>query len=256
MFELSVDQIIARMDERGFVVVPDVISAEHADRVNGVLSRLLADEITPEEQASGSQRVGRIAVKDPVFLDLMCHPLIVDVWKRYLGEDVVCSTWTANTLYPGHGRIGWHADYPYWSITPPWPNGNLAGQTVWLLDDFTVENGATGAVPYSHRKGKPPDEPRDAWKSDGEILTGMQGSVVFAHGAWWHTARPNQTDQARSCLLGMYMRPCVITQEDMRGQLDELENPSELVEQLMCANIHRPKSIGTEKERKLDGLAV
>ena len=251
----SVDDIIGIMDERGFVVVPDVISADHADRANEALKRLLAEEMTPEERTAGTQRVGRIAVKDPVFLDLMCHPLVVD-WKRYLGDDVVCSTWTANTLYPGHGRIGWHADYPYWSITPPWPGGNLAGQTVWLLDDFSEENGATGAVPYSHRKGRHPGEPRDEWKPDGEILTGSRGSVVFAHGAWWHTARPNQTDQSRSCLLGMYMRPCVITQEDMQGQLDELDNPSELVKQLMCGNIYRPKNIGADKERKSNGVAV
>jgi ectoine hydroxylase-related dioxygenase (phytanoyl-CoA dioxygenase family) len=252
----SVENIINTMDERGFVVVPNVISTDHAYCVNEILKRLLDEERTPEERSAGTQRVGRIAVKNPVFLDLMCHQLVVEVWKRYLGDDVVCSTWTANTLYPGHGRIGWHADYPYWSITPPWPEGNLAGQTVWLLDDFSAENGATGAVPYSHRKGAPPDEPRDLWNPNGEILTGTRGSVVFAHGAWWHTARPNQTDQPRSCLLGMYMRPCVITQEDMRGQLDELDDPSELARQLMCENIYRPKDIGAEKERKSNGVAV
>tara|TARA_Y100000588_G_scaffold379619_1_gene462113 strand:+ start:442 stop:1209 length:768 start_codon:yes stop_codon:yes gene_type:complete len=252
----SVNEIISEFDERGFVVVPNVIDPSLADRASVALAGLLASEITPEERESGHQRVGQIAVKDPIFLELMCHPLVVDVWKTYLGEDVICSTWTANTLYPGHGRIGWHSDYPYWSISPPWPEGNFAGQTVWLLDDFTEENGATGAVPFSHRKGHPPDDPRDVWNPDGEILTGQRGSVVFAHGAWWHTSRPNRTEQPRSCLLGMYMLPCFIPQEDMRAQLDEIDAPSELAQQLMGANVYQPKNIGAEKGRKTDGVAV
>ena len=67
------------------------------------------------------------------------------------------------------------------------------------------------------------------------------------HGAWWHTARPNRSDKPRSCLLGMYCRPCVITQEDMQAQLDLLDNPDETVTQLMCGNIYKPRIIGAEK---------
>ena len=59
---------------------------------------------------------------------------------------------------------------------------------------------------------------------------GVRGGVAIAHGAYWHTVRPNKT--ARSCLLGMYIRPCFIAQEDMRGQLAEIEDPSEEVKQL------------------------
>jgi ectoine hydroxylase-related dioxygenase (phytanoyl-CoA dioxygenase family) len=245
------EQIIDEMDNHGFVLVENVITREEAEEARRALADILEREITPDERERGHQRVGRIAVKHPIFLDLLCHPLAMAVWRRYLGEDVICSTWTANTIYPGHGGYGWHADYPYWSMKPPWPDGNLAGQTVWLLDDFTEENGATGAVPYSHREGHPPDDPRDSWRDDGEILIGKAGSVVFAHGAWWHTSRPNRTDRSRSCLLGMYMRPCVITQEDMRAQLAELDDPPETARQLMGENIYQPRIIGAEKDAAL-----
>ena len=243
----DIGSILREVDERGFCLIPDVIPAEEADRARAALEPILAAELTDDEREIGHQRVGSIAVKHPVFLELMCHPLIVDIWKQYLGEDVICSTWTSNTIYPGFDRIGWHADYPYWSISPPWPEGRLAGQTVWLLDDFTVENGGTGAVPYSHLKQHPPPDPKDAWRHDAEIVTANKGSVVAAHGAWWHTARPNTSDKARSCLLGMYCRPCCITQEDMPAQLAQLEAPSELTTQLMGGNIYKPRIIGSEK---------
>ena len=74
--------------------------------------------------------------------------------KAYLADDaVICSTWSANTAYPGYEKYGWHPDYPYWWINQPWPLDKVCGQTIWLLDDFTEENGGTGFMPGSHLKG-------------------------------------------------------------------------------------------------------
>ncbi|MGY8825993.1 MAG: phytanoyl-CoA dioxygenase family protein [Candidatus Latescibacterota bacterium] len=240
----DIDAILREVDERGYCKVPNIISAEKAEQASAAVQRLLDAEKADATQQAQSQRVGRIAVKAPIFLELMCHPFVIEVWKKYLGDDIMCSSFSSNTMYPGHEQIGWHSDYPYWSLQPPWPAGNFAGQTLWMLDDFTEENGATGGIPFSHRKGHPPDEPTNTWRDDGEILEGAKGSVVFAHGAWWHTARPNQTQQPRSCLLSMYLMPWFIPQEDMRGQLAELENPSELARQLLCGKQHSPRDVG------------
>ena len=239
-----IDSIINEVDERGFCVVHDVICPEKADEAREVLHGLLDAEITEQTREARTQRVGQIAVKHPIFLELLCNPFVLAVWQRMLGDDIMCSSWSANTVYPGHDRIGWHSDYPYWSLKPPWPAGNFAGQTVWMLDDYTEENGATAAIPYSHKKAHPPDEPKTEWRDEGEIFLGKRGSVVFAHGAWWHTARPNRTDQSRSCLLGMYLMPWFIPQEDMRAQLEQLENPSELAQQLLCGKQHSPNTVG------------
>lgn len=232
MNNVDFNTLATELDERGFVIIPHVITPEKADEARIVLEKLLAEEATDKDLAAKTQRVGRIAVKHPIFLELMTHPFIVSFWRHYLGDDTICSTWSANTAYPGFDRFGWHSDYPYWSITPPWPTGRIAGQTLWLLDDFSAENGGTGVLPGSHHWLRPPDRDR-GWIDEAEILTGVRGSVMVMHGACWHTARPNQTNKMRSALLGMYMRPCFITQEDMRGQLAELDNPSELVQQFV-----------------------
>ncbi|MEE3232995.1 MAG: phytanoyl-CoA dioxygenase family protein [Candidatus Latescibacterota bacterium] len=238
------DDIIKQIDERGFCCVPNVISVEKADEACNVLDELLANEITEDIRAAQTQRVGKIIVKHKIFLELMCHPFVVNLWGKYLGDDLICGTFSANTVYPGKKDIGWHADYPYWSIKPPWPPGRFAVQTLWMLSDFTKENGATASVPGSHLKGHPPDGNTGEEREDEEILTGKRGSVVFAHGAWWHTARPNLSNHSRSCLLGMYMKPCFIPQEDMLGQLNELKSPSEITQQLLGNNQHKPRNVG------------
>jgi len=243
--DLDYEPIMTDLDEAGYHMIPSVISTDKADEARIILEQLLKDEATEQALQAKTQRVGRIAVKHPIFLEFMTHPTIVALWRKYLGDDMICSTWSGNTVYPGADRIGWHSDYPYWSIQPPYPPGRLAGQTIWLLNDLTEENGATAMLPKSHLKGvPPPSDLKQQWIKEGKILTGKRGDVIVMHGACWHTARPNKTDEIRSVLLGMYMRPCFIPQEDMRGQLAELENPSELVQQLLCANQREPSNVG------------
>jgi hypothetical protein len=129
---------------------------------------------------------------------------------------------------PGMEKYLWHSDFPYHKLDPPWPSGNFTGQTIWMLDDFTVENGATAIAPCSHRKLHPPPE-KEKWRDDAEIVTGVRGSVLVAHGAYWirldQTRPPIHVPVFWACTF----RPCFIPQEDMLGQLAELKNPSETV---------------------------
>ena len=114
-----------------------------------------------------------------------------------------------------------------------------------LLDDFTEENGGTGFVPNSHLKGHmPPPAWKTQWPAEAEILTGERGSALMFHGALWHSARPNRSDKARSALLGMYTRPFFLQMEDMLAQLERIENPSEMLRQLMGAKRYQPSVIG------------
>ena len=237
----DISKIIAEVDDRGFSIIPSVISPEKADETRGVLEKHLASESTRATVQAKSQRVQKIAVKDPLFVELMSHPLIVSIWRAYLDKDVIYSSWTANTSFPGFDKFLWHPDFPYGIMRQPWPGDHISGQTIWLLDDFTDENGGTGVLPYSQRKGyPPPSEMVGEWHSDGVVLTGVRGSVMVMHGATWHTARPNSTDKPRSALLGMYTRPFYLTQVDMRDQLRDLKNPPEIVRQLMGENQYQP----------------
>lgn len=125
------------------------------------------------------------------------------------------------------------------------PLEKVCGQTILMLDDFSEQNGGTGFVPNSHVKGHmPPSEWNTQWPPEAEILTGTRGSALVFHGALWHTARPNRSDKARSALLGMYTRPFFLQMEDMLGQLERVEDPSDMVRQLMGARRHQQVIVG------------
>ena len=70
--------------------------------------------------------------------------------------------------------------------------------TIWMLTDFTLENGGTGIVPMSHRsrlKSPPPEIGHDSPLI--KAITGRAGSVVLWHAGAFHQARANTGDQIR-----------------------------------------------------------
>ena len=70
--------------------------------------------------------------------------------------------------------------------------------TIWMLTEFTEENGATGVVPMSHRsrmKAPPPDLTPDSPLI--HPITGRPGSVLMWHGGLFHMARANESDRVR-----------------------------------------------------------
>ncbi|MEE2709447.1 MAG: phytanoyl-CoA dioxygenase family protein [Gemmatimonadota bacterium] len=75
-----------------------------------------------------------------------------------------------------------------WSGAGALPTLAMLLQTMWMLPDFTEDNGATRMVPGSHLSGR---MPRKGDESEEIIITSSKGSVLIWHGATWHRTGPN-----------------------------------------------------------------
>jgi len=124
------------------------------------------------------------------------HPDVVAVARHFLGPNCRVVEACSKPTWPGAPRQGLHVDSACeFSEVPdvPWMINSI-----WMLTDFTVENGATGVVPMSHRsrlKHPPPEI-----KADSPLIkpvTGWAGSVMMWHGGLFHMARANTSEQIR-----------------------------------------------------------
>jgi ectoine hydroxylase-related dioxygenase (phytanoyl-CoA dioxygenase family) len=109
-----------------------------------------------------------------------------------------------------------------------------------MVDDFTLENGATKMVPGSHRVAERPD--------DAEIerrtvrLVGPAGSIVLFDSNLWHSAAPNLTSGSRKALTLTFTRPFCKQQMDYPRMLGEDWPRDERMRQLLGYNARVPAS--------------
>jgi len=124
------------------------------------------------------------------------HPDVVAIARHYLGPRCRVVEACCKPTWPGGPAGSLHTDsVGEFARVPdvPWMIN-----TIWMLTDFTVDNGATGVVPMSHRSRckRPPDD----LTADGTLIkpvTGTAGSVILWHGGLFHIARANISQHIR-----------------------------------------------------------
>jgi ectoine hydroxylase-related dioxygenase (phytanoyl-CoA dioxygenase family) len=207
------DMADARADlaDFGYCVVDRVLKpAELA----GLRARL--DEAAACQEAArsawyshGNQRVFMLLNRGEEFVWLAEHPVVLGLAEQVLGPDLLLSSITANITRPGNEAQQLHADQQY--VQEPWLYP-VTIQAVWMVDDFTRENGATRIVPGSHLRGRAP------MGREQEIvhLLGEAGSVGFLDGRVWHGTDVNVTaSQPRRGIFAYYCTPYLRQQENV-----------------------------------------
>jgi ectoine hydroxylase-related dioxygenase (phytanoyl-CoA dioxygenase family) len=232
----------ADLDRDGFCVVEDVLSPAQAARVRERLVAVAAAEAAAGITSAGpegprNQRVYALTHKGDEFISLLEHPVLWTLMTQVLGQDFLLSSITANIAGPGGPAMVLHPDQGY--IPPPWPPYPLVANIMWMLDDFTPQNGATRFVPGSHRDalGGPTDAGRVA---EAVPVTGRAGSVLCFDGRVLHQTGANTTaDVLRHGVLTYCCRPWIRQQEN-----SSLSIPPELWPQL------------SDRVRQLSGLKI
>ena len=197
-----------QLDEEGYVVIPDVLSTAEIETYRARLLELAAAERadgSAREHADGKgQHVRWLVNKGQEFEALVAHPKVVPYFEYLLGEDYTLSTLTSNLIYPGAADNPFHVDNALGAMPEPLPSFPMFVNSLWLLDDFTPDNGGTRFVPGSHRSLKKPpakENPSAFYHPDEVRLRAPKGSVFLFNGATWHATGANTTDRARICLI-------------------------------------------------------
>lgn len=192
-----------KLDDLGYTIVPDVLSQSEIDAYK---ARLI--ELAESERGDGSARmhtddygqlVRWLVNKGEMFEKLVAHPKMVPYFEYLLGGDYTLSTLTSNMISPGAANGSYHRDYSVGKIPGVFPFPFVAN-SLWLLDDFSSENGGTRIVPGSHKFPNGP-EPDQTSHLDEIRVEAPKGSVLLFNGAVWHSVGSNRTDHSRIALI-------------------------------------------------------
>jgi ectoine hydroxylase-related dioxygenase (phytanoyl-CoA dioxygenase family) len=185
-----VSSVHQALDREGYAVVPAALDSEWVARLRR------AFEHAPE-QSGGTQHV-EITDETPnaeSWRTLEHHPLLKAAAEHLLSQTYCLGGLHGRNPLPGFGQQGLHSD-----CLRGQRNECILITALWMLDDFTLENGATRVVPGSHRITRPLSKDLAqplARHRDEKIIVGRAGSVLMFNGYLWHSGRRNDSKGPR-----------------------------------------------------------
>ena len=197
------------LDEQGYLPLPNLLSDEQVAEIRARVEALTAAEGegagTEFQQEVGTERLSNLVDKDPLFEICFTQPRVLAGISHVLRGDFKLFSLNSRASLPGEGAQALHADWH----SDVEPGDFQVCNSIWLLVDFTEENGATRVVPGSHKRGVSPqnalDDPR-ATHPDEILLTGKAGTVVIFNSHLWHGGTINRSDAPRYALHSAFTR--------------------------------------------------
>lgn len=206
--DLSPDQS-AQLSDLGIVILAGLMSPAFCGRLRSRIARLheLEGERAGAEfkQEPGCLRLANLVAKGEEFADVIGCPKVLECVRKVLGPAIKLSSLNARTALPGCLSQPLHADMAAVADA----QGYWVCNTVWMLDDFTPDNGAIRYVPRSHCWGQlPQDSLNDPSAPHGDevLITGPAGTIVVMNAHLWHGGTANRTPASRTAIHAFYCR--------------------------------------------------
>jgi ectoine hydroxylase-related dioxygenase (phytanoyl-CoA dioxygenase family) len=256
---------VAALKAEGWVMLPELLSAATLAEMRAALEPHLRGELPGRNDFEGyrTERVYSLVDVHPVFADLVEHPRILAVLDALLQPNYLLTASQAIHIRPGETPQGWHSDDIFYSIPRPRPAVSIA--TIWAVDAFTAENGATQVMRGSHRwddadalaamqgiefESRPEHErtpvakgPIGArWQDLVADVVMPPGSVVLFLGTLIHRGGENRSDRPRLGLSNQYCQPWGRQQENYLVSIprERAARMSPRVQALLGYSIHPP----------------
>ena len=235
----------------GYVILHDVISAQQVSALREAAAPHLEKFGRNSFEGERTQRIYGVPRRLRAADALIEHPLVLAHMDRLLKPNYLLSQGQVINILPGSPAQPEHMDDSFYPL--PRPRPALSAATVFALDDFTEDNGATIALPGSHRW----DNNRIPGPEDGRVSAVMPaGSCILFLGTLWHGGGDNHSGASRLAFTAQYCEPWLRTQENyfLSVPPEIVAGLSEDMQRLLGYSIHPPfvgMSEGMHPKRKL-----
>lgn len=223
---VDVPKVIA---EEGSCIIEGVLQPSFIRRAKTELETAIRKEVEyhKTEAYSDYGMVLLCSLYGGALLELFENDRLMKPFNTLLGEGCTVYAYTSSSMAPGRtnysGRI--HVDCP--RFIPGYVTN--VGATI-LLDDFTLENGATWYLPASHLLKDQPSA--EYFEKNAKRVVAPAGSVWFFNARVWHAGGINSTASWRHALTINMCRPWMKQRIDIPRAMSGM-NLSELPDNVL-----------------------
>jgi ectoine hydroxylase-related dioxygenase (phytanoyl-CoA dioxygenase family) len=208
------ERALSELRSQGYTMLHGLVRPEQVAALRAALETVYRDEAhVPRQTAEpGCLRGYNLVRRAALFREALQKPEVVALAEAMLGSDCILHSFESRSALPGGGQQSLHRDMPFVE------NIALSVNVVWMLDDFTAENGATRVVPRSHARREGPE--RDRVYPDEVLAIAPAGTILLFNTMTWHGGSPNRTDRVRHGFHVHYCRSWVKPQRDHPRSID------------------------------------
>lgn len=219
------DEEKQHLDDHGFVLLDDFMDRDFLHSARMALDHQFAEEGERAghefKQEPDAKRLANLVDKGEVFRRIISHPAILQYVGHVIPGPFKLSSLNARAPNPKTDTIQpLHCD----AAAIPDEHGYWVCNVIWMLDDFTEENGATRIVPGTHKSRQIPQQvlvDPMAPHPQQVLVTAKAGSVAVINTHAWHGGTANRSGGPRRCLHAFYTRWDKPQQQFQRAMLSE-----------------------------------
>ena len=200
--DTPIENILSILDQDAGVVIDNFLSSDDLDHIKEDLKPYLNATNNGQDNFTGfeTKRVGGLLARSKTCQELALNPLINEMAESFLSPH--CQNYqlhfsSAIQIGPGESSQILHRDRGVWGGYVP-RKVETQFSTVWAINDFNEENGATQVVPGSHKW----DKNREPLPDEIAFAEMKAGSVFIYTGSVLHGGGTNTTDESR---LGVFL---------------------------------------------------
>jgi ectoine hydroxylase-related dioxygenase (phytanoyl-CoA dioxygenase family) len=192
---------------KGYQIFPNVLSSEKVSDYKKAVIRVCKNQANSfgldKIQLIEEENIARSPfLYNPIFQELFYNDFTMKIVEDILGQYAILSLQNAIIVPPEqeHHQGFYHRDIIYQEFVSSRP---MAINLYYCLDDYSVANGGTTFIPYSHKKDKIVSFEKE------ETPVVKAGSVILFDSMIYHKAGVNATKKSRCGINNMYSLPFI-----------------------------------------------
>ena len=208
---------ITQLKEQGYTVIKNLVSDNWLEILRNSIDNAFIEHRNTQIVNNNDIKTDGVALhvllSNPLFIDflelLQEKNLFKFLSESFFNSNCIINSFSALDNLPNQPNFSSivHRDLRFYSGNCP-----IMVNCLLMVDDFTIDNGATYLLPYSHLDERKPSD--DEFFKNAVQVVGKSGVILIFNSNVWHSSAPNRTQNHRRAI------PITVSKSFMKQLLD------------------------------------
>ncbi len=205
------------LKEKGYTIIRNVVSEEWLNVLKNAVDKAFIEHRNTQIKNNNDIHTDGVALhvllSNPIFIQFLEYlqklGFFESLQQNYFNSKCIINSFSALNNLPNQPNFSAvvHRDLRFYS-----GDFNVMINCLLMVDDFSIDNGGTYLLPYSHLEER---KPTDKEFFDNAVqAVGNKGDILLFNANVWHSSAPNKTQDDRRAI------PITVSKSFMKQLLD------------------------------------